>query len=243
MFAGITSSSSTSAASSSSSSSSSTRRAFLLETAAVIACGGAGTASLPHPAAAAAASPAKRCTDIESCREIGERRDAENLARNPIVRLGDGLQYKVLSPGVGGSGGDAAAVVVKPDSNVRIIYSVSQANGSYMYSRGMGYNKIDAGGGRMVKDEYLDSLAVTMGSNNQIPLGIQKALVGAKRGERRRIQCPPQLGFETSNWEPKPTTFRGERQMIDYRSTLTGSSGGVAFPAPTIWDVEVVSIR
>lgn len=176
-----------------------------------------------------------KCTDIESCREIGERRDAELQAKYPITKLGDGLQYKILSAGVG----DA---VVTPKSNIRVAYSISQGNGSYMYSRGMGYNKVDAGSGQKVNDLGLDSLAVQMGST-QIPVGIQRALVGAKRGERRRIECPAKLGFETSNWEPKPSTFRGERQMIDYQNTLTGRGGGLAFPAPTVWDVEVVSIR
>lgn len=203
-----------------------TRKAFLLEAAGLVA----------FPAAMMVPSLAwARCTDIESCREIGERKDAENLAKNPITKLGNGLQYKVLAAGVG----DRA---VKKDSNIKITYSISQGNGSYMYSRGFGYNKIDAGSGQKVDDLGLDSLAVRMGST-AIPVGIQTALLGAKRGERRRIECPAPLGFETSNWEPTPTTFRGERQMIDYRNTLTGRGGGLAFPAPTIWDVEVVSIR
>jgi len=216
------------------------RKAFFLETA-----GGAAAAGLlltmipwtaPAPAFARSSSSASSCTDIETCREIGERRDAENLAQNPITRLGDGLQFKVLAAGIGTD-------VVQPDSRIQIIYSVSQANGSYMFSRGMGYNKININNQKQVSDFGLDSLSVTMGSTATLPVGVQRALLGAKRGERRRIQCPPQLGFETSDWNPKPTTFRGERQMIDYRSTLTGSSGGLAFPAPTIWDVEVVSIR
>ena len=189
------------------------------------------------------AHAAKLCTDLESCREIGERKDAERLARNPIVKLtGDnngGLQYKVLTTGLG----DA---VVTPQSTVRIVYSISQGNGSYMYSRGMGFNKINisssSGQQLTVSDLGLDSLLVTMGST-AIPVGIQRAIVGAKRGERRRIECPAKLGFETSDWEPKPTTFRGQRQVIDYQNTLTGRGGGLPFPASTIWDVEVTSIR
>jgi len=181
------------------------------------------------------ASDAK-CRDIESCREIGEQKDAENLAKNPIVRLGNGLQYKVLSLGLGNA-------VVTENSQIKIIYSISQANGSYMYSQGFGYNKIDAGNGKMVSDLNLDALPVQMGSN-EVPVGIQKALIGARRGERRRIECPAALGFETSNWKPEPSSFRGKRQVIDYRSTLTGRGDTQPpFPAPTLWDVEVVSIR
>ena len=180
-----------------------------------------------------------KCTDIESCREIGERKDAENLKANPIVRLGGGLQFKVLRPGVGDQ-------VVQESSKVNLIYSISQANGSYMYSRGFGYNKINVNGKQVSDADGLDSLTVTMNDehSNSIPVGIQKSMIGMKRGERRRIECPPALGFETSNWQPEPSTFRGKQQVKDYKNTLYGrGSTQPPFPAPTIWDVEVLSIR
>lgn len=178
-----------------------------------------------------------KCTDIDSCREIGEQKDAADLAANPIVRLGGGLQYKVLTPGFGEQS-------VTENAKVNMIYSINQANGSYMYSRGFGYNKIDAGNGEKVSDLGLDSLTLDMGSSNEVPVGIQKAMVGMKRGERRRISCPAALGFETSDWNPKPTTFRGRQQIKDYQSTLKGrGSTQPPFAAPTIWDVEIVSIH
>jgi len=220
------------------------RKAFLQQQSTIITITAATAFSWCSPPAANA-----KCTDLESCREIGERRDAELQARYPITKLGDGLQYKVLAAGVGG------AVVTPEHCTVRIAYSISQGNGSYMYSRGMGFNKVEGtsggGGGQQqqkVNDLGLDSLAVPMGSTSStnqrtVPVCIERALVGAKRGERRRIECPAKLGFETSNWEPRPTTFRGERQVIDYQNTLTGRGGGLPFPAPTVWDVEVVSIR
>lgn len=184
----------------------------------------------------AAVKEAKRCTDIESCRELGEKRDQARLEENPIVRLGGGLQYKVLATGLGED-------AVSKTSRVNLIYSISQANGSYMYSQGFGYNKIDAGGGKLVSDVGLDSLLVPMDSKNVVPLGIQQAIVGMKRGERRRIECPPSLGFETSDWNPQPTSFRGKQQIKDYQNKLFGRSGAPPFAAPTIWDVEIVSIR
>jgi hypothetical protein len=179
-----------------------------------------------------------RCTDIDSCREIGERKDATNLAANPITRLGGGLEYKVLTPGLGGER-------VTEKSKIKLIYSISQANGSYMYSRGFGYNKIDLGdaGKKKVSDLGLDSLSLQMGSK-EVPIGIQRGVVGMTRGERRRINCPASLGFETSDWNPQPTDFRGRQQIKDYQSTLKGrGSTQPPFAAPTIWDVEVVSIR
>ncbi|KAL7566960.1 hypothetical protein ACA910_019892 [Epithemia clementina (nom. ined.)] len=108
----------------------------------------------------------------------------------------------------------------------------------------MGFNKIDIGTGEKVQDiASLDSLTVTMGGKD-IPIGIQQAMIGMKRGEKRRIVCPPAVGFETSDWNPQPTTFRGRRQIIDYQSRLQGRGDSQPpFLAPTIWDVEVVQIR
>lgn len=47
-----------------------------------------------------------------------------------------------------------------------------------------------------------------------------------------------------SEWNPKPTSFRGERQIIQYKNILYGQgSQQPPFPAPTIWDVELLSLR
>ena len=196
----------------------------------------AGSLALPLLTAGTAEA---KCTDIESCREIGEKRDQELQKANPIVRLGGGLQYKVLNPGVGSE----AVPEVATGAKVSIAYTISQANGSYMYSRGFGYNKIDIGNGQMVQDiGSIDSLLVTLGTSD-IPVGIQRALVGMRRGEKRRIECPPSVGFETSDWNPRPTSFRGKQQIKDYQSKLFGRGDTQpAFPAPTIWDVEVLKI-
>jgi len=179
-----------------------------------------------------------KCTDIESCREIGERKDQELMKANPVIRLGGGLQYKVLNPGVG-----TDLVPEESGSRVSIAYTISQGTGSYMYSRGFGYNKVDVGNGQMVPDiGSIDSLLVTMGAKD-VPVGIQRALVGMKKGEKRRVEVPPSVGFETSDWNPQPTTFRGKQQIKDYQGRLFGRGDTQPpFPAPTIWDVEVLRI-
>jgi hypothetical protein len=204
-----------------------TRRTFIATTTATVK---ALQLLVSAPTAAVA-----KCSDIESCREIGEKKDQEKERANPIVRLGQGLEYKVLRAGT-------SEQVVTEKSKVNIIYTISQGGGSYMYSRGFGYNKIDTGSGQKVVD-VLDSLTVTIGEKT-VPIGIQRAMIGMKRGERRRIEVPPQLGFETSNWEPNPTDYRGRQQVKDYQSRLYGRGNTQPpFPAPTIWDVEVISIR
>lgn len=186
----------------------------------------------------AAAHAKAKCTDIDSCREIGERKEEKALAERPIIRLGDSLQYRVLSKGLGGER-------VAPASKVQIVFSVSQASGEYMYSRGFGFNKIDIGNGQKASDFGTDTLLVDMADDEAkvLPIGIRKAMMGMRRGERRRIECPPELGFTTSDWNPKPTNFRGTQQIKDYRALLEGRGSVPPFPAPTVWDVEVVGIR
>ena len=187
----------------------------------------------PNPALA-------KCKDLDSCREIGEQKDAADLAANPIIRLDGGLQYKVLNAGVG------AAQVTEQTKTATIAYSISQANGKYMYSQGYGYNKIDAGNGRQMADLGMNGLTVHLQDPNakEVPLGVRLAMMGMKRGEKRRIEVPPALGFATSDWNPKPTTYRGERQILAYQNRLYGNGlTQPPFPAPTIWDVELISMR
>lgn len=162
------------------------RRSFVVSTTSLLWTGGFWL-SHPNPVSA-------KCKDVDSCREIGEQKEAANLAANPIVRLGnDGLQYKVLSTGLGN------AQVSDDTTVVKIAYSLS-ARSRYMYSQGMGYNKIDAyGNGQAVPDLGLDGITIHLKDENamEVPVGIRQAIMGMKRGEKRRIEVPPSLGFET----------------------------------------------
>lgn len=181
-------------------------------------------------------SPDKQCTDIESCREIGEQKVQQDLQNNPITMLKNGVRYKRLKPGLG-------SAVVQENDTVDLIYSISRANGAYMYSRGFGFNKVDGIGGGTSTDEGLESYRLTLGRRD-VPVGVEAALVGMKKGERRRIEVPPAVGFQTSNWKPEPVTRRGKAQIVDYQSILSGrGTSQPPFPAPTIWDVEVLSFR
>ena len=91
----------------------------------------------------------------------------------------------------------------------------------------------------MQSDEGIDSLRVKIG-NRDVPVGIEEALVGMKRGERRRVELPPsKVGFESSDWKPVPTTDRGKQALASYRNVVTDNG----MPAVTIWEVEVQRIR
>jgi hypothetical protein len=179
-----------------------------------------------------------KCTDIESCREIGEKKVEQDLKDNPIIRLENGGAYKQIKVGYGDK-------QVAANNLVDLIYSITSASGAYMYSQGFGFEKVDVGNNNGVKqsDLGLDSYRVPLGEGN-LPSGVEQALIGIKKGERRRVVVPPNLGFETSNWKPEPTTRRGKASIVGYKNLLKGNgSTQPPFPAPTIWDVEVLSFR
>ena len=183
----------------------------------------------------------RKCTDIESCREIGEQKVQQDLEDNPVIRLPNGVRYKKLKAGIGSS-------VVNDNDVVDIIYSISRANGAYMYSVGFGYNKAGGLGDGFATtstttDAGIESYRVKLG-HNDLPAGVESALVGAKKGERRRIEVPPSVGFETSNWKPGPTTRRGKTQIADYQSQMKGrGTSQPPFFAPLIWEVEILNFR
>jgi hypothetical protein len=196
--------------------------------------------SILATAAAIAAGPLPtlaKCTDIDSCREIGDQRIEKDLRENPVVRLGPGLRYKILQKGTGSS-------QIQEGTSVDIIYSISRAGGQYMYSQGYGFENIDIGNGKMAKDLYLDFLRVDkVGNHKDVPMGIEQALIGMQKGERRRVELPPVVGLETSNWQPAPRSRAGKQSIVAYRRILDGFGSQPGFPAPLVWEMEVMRIR
>jgi FKBP-type peptidyl-prolyl cis-trans isomerase len=177
-----------------------------------------------------------KCTDLDSCREIGEGKIEKDLRDNPIFKLDSGVRYKILRPGTG-------IDTVQNDSTLDLAFSVSRIGAGYMFSQGFGYERINAGNGKMVSDAGIDSIRIKMGEGN-VPLGIEYALLGMKKGERRRVELPAEVGFKTSNWQPEPLTGRGKSSMMAYKRILEGyGATQPGFPAETIWDIEVLRIR
>ena len=100
----------------------------------------------------------------------------------------------------------------------------------------------------MISDSGLDSLVVQLGRTNpqerDIPLGIEQALVGMKKGERTRVELPPNVGYGTSDWKPQPKSRRAQAGLKAHRKIIEGNgSNQPPFAASTIWDVEVLKIR
>lgn len=157
-----------------------------------------------------------KCTDVDSCREIGEQKVERDMQANPTTVFPSGVRYKVLKPGIDAS----SSKVVQDGSSIDIIFSISSGGGAYMYSRGFGFEKVDMGLGGNVSDLGLDSLRVKVGNvDHGVPIGIEEALIGMARGERRRVELPPSVGFETSDWNPQPTTRRGKASIVGYQRT------------------------
>ena len=172
-----------------------------------------------------------KCADIESCREVGEAKVAADMAANPVIKLSDGVRYKRVKEGSGAT--------VSGSDVVDVAYSISTAGGSYMYSRGFGFEKDSDG----VNDAG-DFLRVRLG-NQDVPKGIEIALRGMKEGEKRRVELPPgDVGFESSDWKPAPTTRRGKAQIVAYKNLINGNgSSQPPFPAVTVWDIECRRVR
>ena len=172
-----------------------------------------------------------KCKDIESCREVGEAKVAADMAANPIIKLSDGVRYKRVKEGAGAT--------VSGNDVVDVAYSISTAGGSYMYSRGFGFEKDSDG----VNDAG-DFLRVRLG-NQDVPKGIEIALRGMKEDEKRRVELPPgDVGFDSSDWKPAPTTRRGKAQITAYKNLINGNgSSQPPFPAVTVWDIECRRIR
>lgn len=80
-----------------------------------------------------------KCTDIESCREVGERKVEEDLKLNPIVKLPSGTRYRVLRPPTVTSS-NSGGKVVTDGSSVDLAFSISSGSGQYMYRQGISHS-------------------------------------------------------------------------------------------------------
>ena len=177
-----------------------------------------------------------KCRDIESCQAEGERRAAEADAKaGPVRNVGpigaNGLgrvRYRALRETDDGPPlrqGDAAD----------IRYDVLSTSGNLMYgvpSREPG----EAAAG------VLDSYRMVLG-NRDVPIGVELALEGAHKGDLRRIELPPDLGFETSQWKPAPTGFSGRQRLENYRLRLNGNGLQPGYSASVLFQVEVMRVR
>ena len=184
--------------------------------------------SKPLPAAAAPL-PKRKCTDIESCREEGERRVAEEDALlGPIVNMGQGVRYRESRRGTGPA--------LKVGDVCEVTYEVQKSNGDYMWS--LGRDKEPG------KRDLGETYRVVLGKHD-VPVAVEMALEGMQKGGVRKIEMPPNLGFETSKNEapPLPDNFSGQKKYERYLALLSGNGLQPGYQAELIFEVELVKIR
>jgi len=177
-----------------------------------------------------------KCKDIESCQAEGERRAAEADERagplrnvGPIGQNGLGrVRYRAMKESNTGPPlrqGDAAD----------IRFDVLSTSGNLMY----GVPSREPGEGA---SGVLDSYRIVLGSRD-VPLGVELALEGAHKGDLRRVEVPPDLGFETSDWKPEPSGFSGRQRLESYKKRLVGNGLQPGYAASFLFQVEVVKVR
>lgn len=145
----------------------------------------------------------------------------------PIVSLGSNVRYREMQPGFG----DA---VVGDGDVVDITYEVMTTSGYYMWSLG---REIEPG-----QRDLGETYKVRMGEHN-VPIAVEMALKGMKKGGVRRVEIPPSLGFETSNFEPAPQTYSGRKRLERYLALLKGNGLQPGYDAMVMMEVEVSKIR
>ena len=78
---------------------------------------------------------------------------------------------------------------------------------------------------------------------HQLPVAVERALQGAKKGATRLVEMPPRLGFSTSDWQPAPEGFAGKQRVERYRKLLTGNGLQPGYNAVLLFEVSVQSLR
>ena len=102
-------------------------------------------------------------------------------------------------------------------------FSVLKGNGDLMY----GVPNREPGA-----QDVGETLRVVLGQRD-VPLGVERALIGASRGSRRRVELPPASGFASSDWRPKPAGFAGQQRIERFKRLLTGN--GLQRVVPRCW--------
>lgn len=169
----------------------------------------------------------KKCKGLEECQAIGDQKFAEKeQLKGALVDIGKGIRYRESKIGTG-------PTISKGDV-VDITYEVRNTGGMYIYSLGRGRPD-------KTRDDLGETYRVRLGKHD-VPIAVELAMEGMRRGGIRAIELPPSLGFETSSWEPKPTNFAGERRMENYRASINGRSSQPGYDAAIILEVEVVRV-
>jgi len=173
------------------------------------------------------------CGNLEECRNSGDKSfDELEAQKGPIIEMkGQGIRYREVRVGNG--------EVVGPDEILDISYEIRKTNGDYVYSLGRGRPDMATD---EKPDDFGDTYRVRMGKHD-VPIAVEKAMLGMKSGGVRAVEMPPETGFVTSDWKPEPTNFSGKQRMERFRQLLTGNGLQKGYRAAIVLEVEVMKVR
>mmetsp|Transcript_9929 Transcript_9929/g.60626 ORF Transcript_9929/g.60626 Transcript_9929/m.60626 type:complete len:246 (-) Transcript_9929:2189-2926(-) len=132
-----------------------------------------------------------------------------------FVKRADGLAVQDLTPGVG----------VEAQLGDRIVfdYVCRRANGYFVYGtvEGVGFQPLDVA---------TEPETAVLGNDELIP-GLERGLLGLRRGGKRRLVVPPALGFVRDGLRPRPPNYGARRQIA------------VHVKEPFLFEVSVLDVK
>jgi len=167
-------------------------------------------------------------SNLEEAKEKGERlREERAEAENPgeLVTMPSGLQYREISTGTKGP-------VVQKGDVVEFTYIVYRLSSGAYFKYSSGGRPVllySYGYGNEGQNDVGDTWRATLNTKD-LPLAASAAMVGMRRGGRRRILIPPQFGWTDNAVGPKPQTFGAYRRLEQHKDE------------PLLFEVEVARV-
>lgn len=132
-----------------------------------------------------------------------------------FVKRADGLLVQDLTPGEG----------EKAQLGDRIVfdYVCRRSNGYFVYGtvEGVGFQPLDVS---------TEPETAVLGNDELIP-GLERGLLGLRRGGKRRLVVPPALGFVRDGLRPRPPNYGARRQIA------------VHAKEPFLFEVSVLDVK
>lgn len=106
---------------------------------------------------------------------------------------------------------EGAGPAAAPGDSVLVDYVLRRANGYFIYGTVEGVSF-------QPRDVPVGPVALRLGDGTTVP-GLEDALVGMRRGAKRRILVPPSVGYAAQpGLAPQMPTFATQRQLENHKS-------------------------
>ena len=155
-------------------------------------------------------------SNLEEAKERGERlREEKAEAETPgeLVTMSNGIQYREITTGTSGPKAELGDVLEVQYTVFRLssgAYFKYSSGGKPVLLFGFGY-------GYEGQDDVGATRRVTLGTKD-LPRAATPAVVGMRRGSRRRILIPPAFGWrDDKSVGPRPETFGAYRRLEQHK--------------------------